>query len=634
MREHSIRCRFCGEEVILDSNVLALNRSVVCPQCGYRYDNNTASESAETSYDYSEQSVEEYPYRRGFRRYNTKQDAAIKAGRGEYRGLIVDYSDGVSLLFEEDPQVEPGTLVNVKSDDSGITLVGEVVWVANTAEGVRVGIKRIDNLRGSLKYFRLADVLSGLYRTASTGTLEVRNGSVLKSVYFKDGNIIYASSSLTDERLEEFLLKKRKITPEQYKELNRLLIESDKGLEAVLLEKGFISPETLLDEIRNQVETIVLSLFTLEVGEFEFQEGPLPLSEIITVDINTPSLLFRGIKSIDNVRFIRESVPSMDVIPFLLKDPLISLASVSLSVTDKKVFTLIDNRTTLRELLTQSPLNDFETLRIIYALHNTGIIGYNTEKCEDHLQKKDTSFENEFIRKIEDLYSVLGSKSYYELLGVEKDASEKEIRDAYYKLVKKYHPDRYPHLPGYAAEMLNSIFSAITEAYNTLSEPEKRVQYSMAEQQVETVETTREDLARKRFEEGQAELNRKNLTEAESLFAQAIYLAPEEAKYHYYRGMTLYKIGEIKKAARCLGEAVRLDPNNARYFAELGHLYLKLGFEKRARSMFERSLKVSPGYGRALDGLAMLNDNESKKDSIFKAPEIILRRIARKYGFQ
>ncbi len=65
------------------------------------------------------------------------------------------------------------------------------------------------------------------------------------------------------------------------------------------------------------------------------------------------------------------------------------------------------------------------------------------------------------------------SKDYYEILGVPRDASQEEIKRAYRRLVKKYHPDMYP---GDKAEAERK-FKEITEAYEVLSDPQKRAQY-------------------------------------------------------------------------------------------------------------------------------------------------------------
>lgn len=63
-------------------------------------------------------------------------------------------------------------------------------------------------------------------------------------------------------------------------------------------------------------------------------------------------------------------------------------------------------------------------------------------------------------------------KNYYEVLGVGKNASEDEIRAAYKKLVKQYHPDLHPNDPA-AAEK----FKEINEANEVLSDKQKRAAY-------------------------------------------------------------------------------------------------------------------------------------------------------------
>ncbi len=63
-------------------------------------------------------------------------------------------------------------------------------------------------------------------------------------------------------------------------------------------------------------------------------------------------------------------------------------------------------------------------------------------------------------------------KDYYEILGVDKNATKEEIKKAYRKLALKYHPDRNP-----GDKNAEEKFKDITEAYEVLSDEEKRKKY-------------------------------------------------------------------------------------------------------------------------------------------------------------
>ena len=63
-------------------------------------------------------------------------------------------------------------------------------------------------------------------------------------------------------------------------------------------------------------------------------------------------------------------------------------------------------------------------------------------------------------------------RDYYEVLGIQKSASDDDIKKAYRKLAKQYHPDLNPGDKGAEAK-----FKEVNEAYEVLSDSDKRARY-------------------------------------------------------------------------------------------------------------------------------------------------------------
>lgn len=78
-------------------------------------------------------------------------------------------------------------------------------------------------------------------------------------------------------------------------------------------------------------------------------------------------------------------------------------------------------------------------------------------------------------------YAALDQTDYYRMLGVSSAATEQEIRDAYYRLAARLHPDVHGgDLDAGFRLRLTTVFSRVVEAYRVLSERRRRKQYDDA----------------------------------------------------------------------------------------------------------------------------------------------------------
>ncbi|HVT43722.1 MAG TPA: DnaJ domain-containing protein [Thermoanaerobaculia bacterium] len=214
--------------------------------------------------------------------------------------------------------------------------------------------------------------------------------------------------------------------------------------------------------------------------------------------------------------------------------------------------------------------------------------------------------------------------NYYEILGVERTASEAEIRETFRRLARENHPDRY-HGPDKAEA--ERRFQTLTEAVNVLTNPERRRQHDSTIQGVaprsvtDFAQVAKAYLAKgvKAFKEGDFVTAREN-------FDMAVKHNADDAKAHYYLALASARIpGALRQAVQSMEAAVQKEPMNVTYLKDAGMLARRAGLTAKAERFFEQALQWDVDNIEIIAALQELRQSrgETKEgkgllDSLFK----------------
>ncbi|HSP35008.1 MAG TPA: DnaJ domain-containing protein [Thermoanaerobaculia bacterium] len=202
--------------------------------------------------------------------------------------------------------------------------------------------------------------------------------------------------------------------------------------------------------------------------------------------------------------------------------------------------------------------------------------------------------------------------NFYEILGVDRSASEQVIRDKFRQLARENHPDRYRGDDKAEAERK---FQTLTEAVNVLTNPARRKQHD-AEISGGASKTTSDlgQVAKVYMAKGVKAFKEGDVRTAYENFDMAVKHNPADAKAHHYLALTAARFPSMmRQAVQSIEAAVQREPMNPQFLKDAGLLCKKAGLNAKAERYLDEALKWDQDNIEVQSALAELRQGKGEK---------------------
>jgi len=475
-------------------------------------------------------------------------------------------------------------------------------------------------------------LLLDLHRRGYGGEVVLEYGSTHRCILFEKGYPIYVESDAPQERMLAALIAEGLLKDHDARQVEALMAKTDCSEEKALLALRVLDPKAFLQLLQKQTRRRLLNCFAEQRASYQLQPRQEMNANTSYPRLDPLPILKEGLSTPNYHHVLKQ-----ELAPFQEKFPrtnpnLPGLLS-RLELRDERAAQLsnLRGKRSLREISEEFPASD--SLAYLWILHHLDAFRYQEERTTNNAPsfgnaeievvvlggagktsgftpsvaaKTDVSNSqdskahesNEALREdILERHRRLSELNYYQLLDVSEKVSASELKRAYFKLAKRYHPDA---LARAGLESLktkaNEVFSQIAKAYTVLSDPEKRKQYAPESQDnTHSEEGNRLMEAENLFRKGEFLLRMGNFKGALKLLKPAVELWPDDATYQAALGWSLYRAtDQIDQAKKHLETAIRLDPNHVQAHHYLSSLLGKLGDAQGAARLAARAKELDP----------------------------------------
>jgi len=508
------------------------------------------------------------------------------------------------------------------------------------------------DINGDLRINSLAELFAEIARNKLNGSLRMENAAQKIAVYFDAGEVVFAVSNAREHRLYELLLQAEIITKEQLAAIPDFT--NDLALKENLLAGKTLDKEAVNALFSRQISEILRTALAWRTGAWTFS----PLVRIrgdIRFSVDVANLLVEHARSLPAEEIARKLVNPQE--SFIVKSA--PPAVVNLSPPESFVFSRFEKSAmTIETIQTLSGLPEAETRRILYALWLGDLLArvnwsaaFSERKVAAILSarlalKKDEppplavqpqkakTGEPTTEAKVKEaadgaapaekqislgeyLERIERATNFYEIFALAPDAAVPVIKQTYFSLAKRFHPDLFhKEADTQLLQKIQTAFTQLAHAYDTLKTDSSREVYDFRMRKeladikaVQTAETTpekidlqeRTDQAAENFEQGFSFLMDGNYNAAVTFLARAVHLDRDTARYRAYYGKALaaHDDKQRHKAEAELQAAVKLDGANAAYRIMLAEFFVQFNLLKRAEGELNRLLAIHPNNAEA-----------------------------------
>lgn len=238
--------------------------------------------------------------------------------------------------------------------------------------------------------------------------------------------------------------------------------------------------------------------------------------------------------------------------------------------------------------------------------------------------------------EIEARASSLDDQTYFQILGIEEGASANDVQSAYFKLAKSWHPDRLHASLADVKPKVAMVFARINEAYQTLSNADKRSEYEETVKQGGGTARDRELVERVidsalLFQKGEVMFRKGSYKQSEEMVKRAVDADPDQPEYRALLAwIQAHCLGQPPEGAddrrhfyrdqiKMLDVVIKQEADYERALFYRGQLLKRSGFEEAALKDFRKVVQLNP---RNIDAarevrLSQMRSKKEEKTGIF-----------------
>lgn len=243
-------------------------------------------------------------------------------------------------------------------------------------------------LEGEIKEATIPRLLNAYYEARHHGELKLKQGQVLKVVYFEAGQPVYAASNLANERFARFCARRGLLSPSDLQAVAALSKEEGVRTGEAMMRLGLLDADKRRQLVEEQVKEILWSTFSWTSGGYGFSPMRLQRAGLVKLSIFPGDLILEGVLKLETLVALRQKMPRTRRLSPTAAPPY-ALHELKLAGPQAMLLAYSDGSKTVEDLLTLTDLSERETLATLHGLELMGIL---QERRDESSGKRRISF--------------------------------------------------------------------------------------------------------------------------------------------------------------------------------------------------------------------------------------------------
>ena len=227
--------------------------------------------------------------------------------------------------------------------------------------------------QGEIRSESIPNLFHDLCVARATGLLTLRDRDARTSIWLRDGRVLFASSSSTEERFSQFLLRENVISLENILKALEICLSTKDRLGEVMVRRRVLTQEDVDKWVRTQIQEVIYSVFNWTEGRYRFEDGR-PCKESLTLDLSAHAVVAEGIRRMRSWARAYEQIGGLNAEYRTTRDMPVIIKDLPILAEEIHLLDMCDQTTTLGEMCQASPLSDLEVCHSVWWMYIVGAL--------------------------------------------------------------------------------------------------------------------------------------------------------------------------------------------------------------------------------------------------------------------